>query len=51
MFLLFSGIIVVASLFIVDAAGGWFHAIQSLATYTEKPDLIAWHGRVGPEVY
>ena len=50
MFLLFSGIIVVASLFIVDAAG-WFHAIQSLATYTEKPDLIAWHGRVGPEVY
>ena len=51
MFLLFSGIIVVASFFIVDAAGGWFHAIESLATYAEKPDLIAWHGRVGPEVY
>ena len=51
MFLLFSSIIVVASFFIVDAAGGWFHVIQSLATYTEKPDLIAWHGRVGPEVY
>ena len=48
MFLLFSGIIVVASLFIVDAAGGWFHAIQSLATYTEKPDLIAWHGGLAP---
>jgi Na+/proline symporter len=51
MFLLFSAIIVVASFFIVDAAGGWFHAIQSLATYAEKPGLIAWHGRVGPEVY
>ena len=35
MFLLFSGIIVVVA-FVVDAAGGWFHAIQSLATYTEN---------------
>ena len=51
MFLLFSGIIVVTCFFIVDAAGGWFAAIESLATYQEKPGIIAWHGRIGPDVY
>ena len=51
MFLLFSGIIVVTCFFIVDAAGGWFSAIESLATYEAKPDIIAWHGRIGPDVY
>lgn len=51
MFLLFSGIIVVTCFFIVDAAGGWFTAIESLATYQEKPGIIAWHGRIGPDVY
>ena len=45
MFVLFSGIIVVTCFFIVDAAGGWFTAIESLATYQEKPGIIAWHGR------
>ena len=51
MFVLFSGIIVVTCFFIVDAAGGWFTAIESLATYQEKPGIIAWHGRIGPDVY
>ena len=51
MFVLFSGIIVVTCFFIVDAAGGWFTAIESLATYQAKPDIIAWHGRMGSDVY
>ena len=51
MFALFSGIIVVTCFFIVDAAGGWFTAIESLAIYREKPGIIAWHGRIGPDVY
>ena len=51
MFMLFSGIIVVTCFFIVDAAGGWFTAIESLAIYQEKPGIIAWHGRIGPDVY
>jgi sodium/pantothenate symporter len=51
MFVLFSGIIVVTCFFIVDAAGGWFTAIESLATYQDKPGIIAWHGRIGSDVY
>ena len=51
MFVLFSGIIVVTCFFIVDAAGGWFTAIESLATYRDKPGIIAWHGRIGSDVY
>ena len=51
MFLLFSGIIVITCFFIVDAAGGWFSAIESLAVYEAKPGIIAWHGRIGPDVY
>lgn len=51
MFLLFSSTIVVALAFIVQAAGGWFATIEALALYEPKPDLIAWHGRVGPDVH
>ena len=51
MFLLFSGIIVITCFFIVEAAGGWFSAIESLAVYEAKPGIIAWHGRIGPDVY
>ena len=51
MFLLFSSIIVVTAFFIVQAAGGWASVIDSLATYADKPGIIAWHGRVGPDVY
>ena len=49
MFLLFSGMIVLAAFFIIQSAGGWFSAIEALATYQAKPGIIAWHGRVGPE--
>ena len=51
MFLLFSSIIVVTAFFIVQAAGGWSSVIDSLAIYADKPGIIAWHGRVGPDVY
>jgi sodium/pantothenate symporter len=51
MFLLFSSIIVVTAFFIVQAAGGWSSVIDSLATYADKPGIIAWHGRVGADVY
>ena len=51
MFLLFSGIIVITCFFIVDAAGGWYSSIESLAVYEPKPGIIAWHGRIGPDVY
>lgn len=49
MFLLFSGMIVLAAFFIIQSAGGWFSAIEALATYEAKPGIIAWHGRVGPD--
>ena len=51
MFLLFSSTIVAALFYIVQAAGGWFATIEALALYEPKPDLIAWHGRVGPDVH
>ena len=51
MFLLFSSTIVVALFYIVQAAGGWFATVEALAVYEPKPDLIAWHGRVGPDVH
>ena len=49
MFVLFSAMIVLAAFFIIQSAGGWFSAIEALATYEAKPGIIAWHGRVGPE--
>ena len=49
MFVLFSGMIVLAAFFIIQSAGGWLSAIEALATYEAKPGIIAWHGRVGPE--
>jgi sodium/pantothenate symporter len=48
MFLLFTVVAFVALYFIIDHAGGWFTAIESLATFEPKPDLIAWHGHLGP---
>ena len=44
MFLLFSSIIVVTAFFIVQAAGGWASVIDSLATYADKPGIIAGTG-------
>jgi sodium/pantothenate symporter len=48
MFLLFTVVAFVALYFIIDHAGGWFVAIESLATFEPKPGLIAWHGYTGP---
>lgn len=49
MFLLFTLVCYVALAFIVDASGGWFATIETLARFTEKPDIIAWHGVTGPD--
>jgi len=48
MFLLFTVVAFLALYFIIDNAGGWFTAIESLAAFEPKPDLIAWHGYLGP---
>jgi Na+/proline symporter len=48
MFLLFSVVAFVALYFIIDNVGGWFAAIESLAAFEPKSDLIAWHGYLGP---
>jgi sodium/pantothenate symporter len=34
---------------VVGAAGGWFPAVQALATYPDKPGIISWHGMTGPD--
>jgi sodium/pantothenate symporter len=49
MFLLFTIVGFVSLYFIIDSAGGWFTAIESLSNFEPKPDLIAWHGYTGPE--
>jgi sodium/pantothenate symporter len=48
MFLLFTVVAFVALYYIIDNAGGWFRAIESLATFEPKSGLIAWHGYTGP---
>jgi sodium/pantothenate symporter len=48
MFLLFTVVAFVAVYYIIDSAGGWFTAIESLATFEPKSGLIAWHGYTGP---
>lgn len=47
MFFLFSVVAVFALASIVDASGGWFATVAELANFSEKPDVIAWHGPVG----
>lgn len=49
MFLLFTSVAVLALVFIINANGGWFASVTALADFTAKPDLIAWHGRVGAD--
>jgi len=48
MFLLFTLVGFLALYFIIDQVGGWFAAIESLAAFHPKPDLISWHGYLGP---
>ena len=49
MFILFTSVAIVALSFLVSANGGWFASIEALAVFETKPDVIAWHGVVGPE--
>ncbi len=49
MFLLFTFVAFLALYYIIDAAGGWFHTVQTLATFEAKPGILSWHGMIGPE--
>ena len=48
MFLLFTVMSFLALFYIVDAHGGWLPALDGLVRLEEKPDLMSWHGVVGP---
>lgn len=48
MFLLFTFVAFVALYYIVDISGGWFTAIDRMATLESRPDLLSWHGVTGP---
>lgn len=48
MFLLFMVAAFVALASVVGSAGGWFAAVDGLATFPGKPGIIAWHGMTGP---
>ncbi|MFK8021613.1 MAG: sodium:solute symporter [Pseudomonadales bacterium] len=48
MFLLFTGAAFFALLYMVDAQGGWAASVTGLAQIEEKPNLLSWHGEVGP---
>ncbi|MCZ6854991.1 MAG: sodium:solute symporter family protein [Gammaproteobacteria bacterium] len=48
MFLLFSSVSFLALYYLIDFNGGWLNALTELVTLEEKPDLMAWYGRVGP---
>jgi sodium/pantothenate symporter len=49
MFLLFSAVALLGLAFIVEDAGGWFTAIRNLAGFEAKPEIISWHGAIGPD--
>jgi sodium/pantothenate symporter len=44
MFMLFTVAAFVAMGCIVAAVGGWYPAIEALATFRDKPGIISWHG-------
>ena len=48
MFVLFMIGAFVALTFVVSAGGGWFPAVEALATFPDKPGIISWHGMNGP---
>ncbi len=48
MFLLFTVMSFVALYYIVDFGGGWLSSLERLVRIDEKPDLMSWHGSVGP---
>ncbi len=48
MFLLFTAASFLALLYMVDAQGGWVRALAGLVAVEGKPELMSWHGVVGP---
>jgi sodium/pantothenate symporter len=48
MFLLFTAVSVAALYFIISFSGGWFSTIEGLSTLASKPDIMSWHGTIGP---
>ncbi len=49
MFLLFTAVALLALYFVIDASGGWRASVEQLAVFEAKPDLISWHGVIGPD--
>ena len=49
MFVLFSTVALITLYYIVQAGGGWGSSLEQLATYKEKPEIISWHGVIGPD--
>lgn len=48
MFLLFTFVSFTALYYIVGTHGGWLASLDSLVSLEEKPDLMTWHGLIGP---
>ncbi len=48
MFLLFSSVSFLALYYLIDLNGGWVNALTELMALEDKPNLMAWYGRVGP---
>jgi len=49
MFLLFTVMSFFALFYIIDAHDGWMATLNGLIELKEKPDLMTWHGLVGPD--
>lgn len=48
MFLLFTCAAFFALVYLVDVQGGWVEVVTGLVQVESKPDLMSWHGIVGP---
>ncbi|MCP4411860.1 MAG: sodium:solute symporter family protein [Gammaproteobacteria bacterium] len=48
MFILFTIMSFVALYYIVETHGGWLSSLDGLIKLQSKPDLMTWHGVVGP---
>ncbi|MDH4108611.1 MAG: sodium:solute symporter family protein [Gammaproteobacteria bacterium] len=48
MFLLFTFVAFVALYYVIELSGGWFTAIDRMASLESRPELLSWHGLTGP---
>jgi Na+/proline symporter len=48
MFLLFTVASVAAAIYVVDYLGGVSEVVRQLAVSEDKPELLSWHGMIGP---